>query len=207
MRKKRREKVVEGVLRAIEASPAGIARLDVLASLRLASRGTLLATLCRLGNEGRVARLKRGTYSAMPIRDGYACAQAKFGGYIAFASALKLHGLITEEPFTIAVATPSLSRIARIGNLEIRAVALGEKAQGAIEMGGRLVSSRAKTLFDCLLVPRYGVETPKLEGAYAAAGLSKAEWAEFESYVSRFGGKKAMKMREFAKKVRKDGTP
>jgi len=215
-----REKVTEGVLKTLEMSPNGIAALDVLASLKLASRGTLLATICRLTREGRMVRLKRGAYSVAPIRDGYAAAQAKFGGYIAFASALRLHGLITEEPFTIMVATPKTSKIVRMGNLEFRAVALGKRAVGSERIGAHEVSNRAKTLFDCLFLPQYSAEMEKLEEAYACAGrtksadglgprwdrnsnpMTKEEWREFARYVKRFGGRKGKMMREFEKRVR-----
>lgn len=199
---KPRGKVTAGVLRAIGLSPLGILPLDVLASISTASRGTLLATLCRLAREKRIVRLKRGAYSVAPIRDGYAAAQAKFGGYIAFASALRLHGLITEEPFTITVATPKTSRTVHVGSLEFRAVALGERAVGSERKGEHVVSSRAKTLFDCLLLPQYSVETEKLAGAYARAGMTAGEWREFEMYVKRFGRRNAKAMLEFEKKVR-----
>jgi predicted transcriptional regulator of viral defense system len=190
------------VLRAIKLSPSGILPLDVLASISPASRGTLLATLCRLAREKRIVRLKRGAYSVAPIRDGYAAAQAKFGGYIAFASALRLHGLISEEPFTITVATPNTSRTVRVGNLEFRAVALGERAVGSERIGAHVASSRAKTLFDCLFLPQYSVEPEKLADAYAARGMKTGEWREFERYVKMFGGRKARGMQEFGKRVR-----
>ena len=199
---KTRNKVTEGVLAAIGFSPSGIAPLDVLASISPASRGTLLATLCRLAREKRIVRLKRGVYSVAPIRDGYAAAQAKFGGYIAFSSALRLHGLISEEPFTIMVATPNSSQLAREGNLEFRAVALKERAVGSERIGSHEVSSRAKTLFDCLLLPQYSVEIEKLADAYSRAGMGKSEWREFGMYVKRFGRRKAKAMLEFEKKVR-----
>jgi|GEM_PF-1507093 len=194
------QRVTDGILRAIERSPSGILPLDVLASISPASRGTLLATLCRLAREGRIVRLKRGAYSVAPIRDGYAAAQVKFGGYIAFASALRLHGLIAEEPFTIMVATPKTSKTARAGNLEFRAVALGERAVGSERIGAHDVSSRAKTLFDCLFLPQYSVEAEKLADAYAAAGMKKGEWQEFERYAERFGGRKRKGMLGFKKK-------
>lgn len=199
---KTREKITEGVLRAIGLSPSGILPLDVLASISPASRGTLLATLCRLARAGRIVRLKRGAYSVAPIRDGYAAAQAKFGGYIAFASALRLHGLIAEEPFTITVATPSTSKTVRAGSLEFRSVALGGRAVGSERNGAHVVSSRPKTLFDCLFIPQYSVEKEKLKEAYAAAGMTTGEWREFRGYAKRFGGRKAKGMLEFEKSVR-----
>ncbi len=206
MIKKTTENVTEGILRAISASQSGIANLEMLDSLRLCSRGSLLATLCRLGKQKRIIRLKRGAYSTNPIQDGYAAAQVKFAGYIGFASALRLHGLIAEEPFTIIVVTPNLSKTAQIENMEFRAVALGNRAFGTVRIGRYNVSSKAKTLFDCLFLPHYSVPEAVLAEAYSHAGMKSAHWREFNDYAKKFGGRKKDIMLNFAKRIRCDKT-
>ncbi|MCX6770912.1 MAG: hypothetical protein NTX79_02555 [Candidatus Micrarchaeota archaeon] len=175
------EKAVSRVVAAIEASPGGIASLELLESLRLCGRDSLITALSRLGKAGRVVRLKRGVYSASPMRDAFACAQATYNGYLAFSSALCLHGMITEMPFTITVATASTSESKRFGQFEFRAVALGKRAVGFERKGAYVVSTRAKTLFDCLYLPRYSVEKEKLEAAWRA--LSAKERSEFAGYA------------------------
>ncbi len=178
--------VSQAVLKAVENSPGGIASLDVLASLGLCGPFTLRTTLSRLGRSGRIIRLKRGVYSANPMRNAFACAQAVFGGYIGFSSALYLHKLITEVPFVVTVVTSRLSKAKRFGGYEFRAVALREKAVGFERKGEYVLSTRAKTLFDCLYLPRYSVEEGKLLEAFRAANLAKGEWREFRGYVSKF---------------------
>jgi predicted transcriptional regulator of viral defense system len=119
------------------------------------------------------------------LRDSFAAAQAAFNGYVGFSSALYLHGLIAELPLTVTVVTRSVSGEKRIGGFEFKAVALKEKAVGFERRDGRVVSTRAKTLFDCLLVPRYSIESEKLAQAFRQARLSKNEWKEFDFYVKK----------------------
>jgi len=190
-----------GVLQALEQSPLGIANLDLLASLRFGSRNSLKVTIARLGKAGRLLRLKRGAYSVSPMKDALACAQATFNGYLGFSAALHVHKLIIETPFVITVVTSAYSGSKRFGEYEFRAVALKEKAVGFEKKGAYAVSSRAKTLFDCLYLPQYSVEYSKLIGAYRQAKLSPAEWREFDSYVKRFAKAKAGKRMAQAKKA------
>ena len=180
------KKISEAVLEAIEGSPSGIAPLDVLESLRLSDRQTLKTTLSRLNRQGRILRLKRGVYSTNPMRDSLACGQNVFNGYLGFSSALYVHGMITETPFTITVVTADKSETRRIGEYEFRAVSLGRKAVGFEKKDGYVVSTRAKTLFDCLYLPRYSVESEKLAEAFRQARLAAKEWLEFDGYVKRF---------------------
>ncbi len=187
-------------MKAVEGSPSGIARLDVLESLGLCSPATLKITLSRLGRSGRIIRLKRGVYSASPIRDAFASAQAVFNGYVGFSAALYLHRLISEVPFTVAVVTGRKSGVKRIGNYEFRAVALGGKAVGFERNGPYVVSTRAKTLFDCLYLPKYSVEQEKLVAAFREARLGAEERREFTGYVKKFAsGKTRAKMLKAAK--------
>jgi len=184
------KKITELLLAAIGNSPSGIATLDVLESLGLCDRNTLKTSLSRLGKAGRIIRLKRGVYSTAPLRDAFVAATAVFGGYLGFTSALYLHGLITETPFRITVVTPGISASKTFGAYEFRAVALREKAVGFERKGDYVVSTRAKTLFDCIYLPEYAVDVNKLEEAFRQAGLDDREWAEFDDYAKRFAGRK-----------------
>ncbi|MFA6328558.1 MAG: hypothetical protein WCY41_03865 [Candidatus Micrarchaeia archaeon] len=190
------EKAVSRVVSAIEASPNGIATLEMLGSLRLCGRDSLKVALSRLNKTGRIVRLKRGTYSASPMKDAFACAQATYNGYLAFSSALYLHGMVSEMPFTIIVATASTSETKRFGQFEFRAVALGKRAVDFERKGAYVVSTRAKTLFDCLYLPRYSVEREKLEEAWRA--LSPDEKKEFAGYAKKLAPNRR-DIRDFAK--------
>lgn len=173
----------EQVREVLEMAPDGIASLDVLESLGISAPSVLKTTLSRLRKQGRVIGLKRGTYSTNPTKDAFACAQAMFNGYLGFTTALYLHHLITETPFTLTVVTTRTSRTKPLGAYDVRAVALKHRAIGFQQLEGHTVSTRAKTLFDCLYLPQYGIEYPKLVEAYAGARLTGAEWKEFHSYV------------------------
>ncbi len=172
--------------RAIENSPNGIAELETLESLQLCDKFTLKTTLSRLGKSNRIIRLKRGVYSSNPIRDTFIAAQCIYNGYIGFSSALYVHKLIAELPFTVTVVTTYKSASKVIGAYEFRAIAMKEKAIGFESMGELTVSTRAKTLFDCLYLERYSIERDKLIEAYKLAKLSSDELREFNSYVKRF---------------------
>ena len=180
------DSLIERIRRAVENSPGGIARLETLESLRLCDNFTLKTTLSRLGKSNRIIRLKRGVYSSNPVRDAFAAAQCVYNGYIGFSSALYVHKLIAELPFLVTVVTTHKSASTAIGEYEFRAIAMKEKAIGFEAVGDLTVSTRAKTLFDCLYLERYSIERDKLAEAYGLAGLSPDELREYDSYVKRF---------------------
>ena len=91
-----------------------------------------------------------------------------------------------------------------MGEYQFKAISLKEKAVGFEKIGNKVVSSRAKTLFDCLYLPEYSIERQKLIGAYRDAGLSKKEWPEFDLYVEKFGGNKMGMMEKAKKEIRGD---
>ncbi|HII53665.1 TPA: hypothetical protein HA316_02420 [Candidatus Micrarchaeota archaeon] len=179
-------KLSEMVLKAIENSPMGITNLEVLESLSLSGPFTLKTTLSRLNKSGRIIRLKRGVYSSNPMRDVYACAQALFNGYLGFSTALYLRGLISELPFTVTVVTASKSFTKTFAAYQFKAVALKEKAVGFENKGPYVVSTRAKSLFDCIYLPKYSIEQEKLVNAFKDASLLPSEWREFRHYVKKF---------------------
>ena len=181
------------VLKAIEKSPNGIIALDMLESLRVADRSTLKTTLSRLNKAGKIIRLKRGLYSHNPIQDVFATAQATFKGYLGFTSALYLHKLIAEMPFTIVVVTTHTSKSKTLGIYESKAVALKEKAIGFERKENYVISTRAKTLFDCIYLQEYSIEPNKLVESFKQAKLSSGEWHEFDLYVKKFAKEKSGK--------------
>ena len=180
------DNLIETLVKAIQNSPDGIAALETLESLRLCNSFTLKTTLSRLNKSGKIIHLKRGVYSVNPIRDAFAAAQYTYSGYLGFSSALYIHKLIAEVPFTIMVVTMYKSASKAFGLYEFRAIALKEKAIGFENIGTLTVSTRAKTLFDCLYLGRYSIERDKLIETYRTAQLSARELNEFDSYVKRF---------------------
>ncbi len=196
-----KEKVSVAVLKAIERAPLGVATLDVLESLQLCDNDTLKTTLSRLNTSGKIIRLKRGVYSTNPMQDSFSCAQSTFNGYLGFTSALYLHKLTTEVPFTITVVTRQDSGSKMFGQIEFKAISLKEKAIGFENKNPYVVSTRAKTLFDCLYLPRYSVEEKKLIAAFSEAKLTAKEWKEFDRYVKKFASQENAEKMKAAKKT------
>ncbi len=180
------ESLSRTVLAAIRDSDGGISTLDVLEGLQLCDAFTLKTTLSRLSKAEKILRLKRGVYTTNPLKDAFSAAQATFSGYLGFSSALYIHKLVAELPFTITVVTTNKSASKTFGVYEFRAVALKEKAVGFESIGDLVVSTKAKTLFDCTYLEKYSIEKEKIIDAYHANPLSTKEWKEFDSYVTRF---------------------
>lgn len=195
-------KVCEGVLDAVRTAKNGVISLDVLESLGLCNSFTLKTTLSRLAKKGKVVRLKRGVYSAVPLRDVFVCVQNVFNGYLGFSSALYLHGLIPEQPFQVTIVTFNTSKAKSLAGFVAKAIALKGKAIGFERKGDYVLSTRAKTLFDCLYLPRLAVEKEKLLEAFSQARLTANEWREFDGYVEKFGGLKSDEMLAAKKAIR-----
>lgn len=179
-------KLIDYVMNAIQNAPNGIITIDLLKSLRLCNSFTLKTTLSRLNKSDRIIRLKRGTYSTNPIENAFIAAQATFDGYIGFSSALYLHMLIAEMPFSITVVTVNESKLKKFNSYEFKAIALKNKAVGFEEKNGITVSTRAKTLFDCLYLEKYSIEEKKLIEAYQMKPLTPQEIREFNMYITKF---------------------
>jgi predicted transcriptional regulator of viral defense system len=153
-------------------------------------RQAINRTCSSLSRKGYLHRLRRGLYLLQPkpsatpkLDDPYRIALELYPGYIAFSSALKLHGLLEYEPTTVFVATSRTSRELEVGQFTFKAVAIGKRAAGQVLLGRLWVSSLAKTFFDCFCRPGYA-------GGYST--VSKAifyaefDWREFISYFERF---------------------
>ncbi len=180
------ETLTRTILDAIKNSYNGIMTLDILENLKICNDSTLKTTLSRLSKSKKIIRLKRSTYSTNPLINAFTSAQYIFNGYIGFSSALYLHKLITEIPFSITVVTRFKSGTKTIEEYEFRAVALKDKAVGFSDIDGIVISTRPKTLFDCLYLEKYSIERNKLIEVYRSAQLSSKELTEFDLYVTKF---------------------
>lgn len=199
------ETLTNRVLNAINNSPNGIVTFDILKSLDMCDDFTLKTTLSRLRKSDRIITLKKGIYSTNPMTDAFMAANYIFGGYIGFSGALYLHKLITELPFSIVVVNRLKSGLKTIGQYEFRAVALRDKAIGSVTVAGITMSTRPKTLFDCLYLEKYSVELDKLIGAFNAARMTAKELAEFDMYVEKLIPKnKRQRFYEAKKRIIRD---
>src|SRR5271157_2455669 len=114
----------------------GVVFLEILDSLRLTDKRTLLFALSKMAKKGWLMRLRKGIYlvsepGTAAITDPFAISTYVFPGYNAFSSALYVHKLTDMVPFEISVATRNESRIKRIGGYTFRAVALKKRYGGS----------------------------------------------------------------------------
>lgn len=173
-------------------SKGGIITRDIIESWGLAGKKVLDVILSRMARKGWLLRLKRGVYLVQKpgekgvVPDVYCASQLIFRGYIAFSTALYLHGLSDEVPFTVYIATVKTSKKKKLGKIEIKAVALEKRALGTTEYKGYFISTVPKTIYDCLHIPEYGGGYPKILKAVHLAKMKREQWNEFIGYIERF---------------------
>jgi len=155
----------------------------------------LRVLLHRLERKGWVTSVGKGTYLRLPagsaingkvyLEDPFSVALKLYKGYLAFQSALRVHGLTEHQPFTIFVATRDKSGTRNlIDQYEVRAVKLGERFTGFKETGKYVVSTVPKTFFDCFLHSEYAGGFPEV--LKALHSRREMDWEEFISYFKRF---------------------
>ena len=126
---------------------AGIAEFGVLDSLGIASPNSLRVTLSRLVKAGEFYSPIRGIYVSKGA-DPFTVATILRPGYLSLGTALYLHHLVEEYPFTIHVASSKRGSF-RLGEHEL----LYFKAKnysGLVETPYKMASVE-KAVYDCLL--------------------------------------------------------
>jgi predicted transcriptional regulator of viral defense system len=158
----------------------------------------LYVLLGRLEKKGWITSVGKGVYLRLPassaidgkvyLEDPFEVALKLFPrhAYLAFLSALNIHGLSEYEPFTIFVATKSKSEtLELLDQYEVKAVKFGKRFIGYEKKDGYTVSTIAKTFFDCFYHPQYaGGYSEILKSLYSCENPG---WQEFRSYLERFG--------------------
>lgn len=176
---------------AVRNAGEGVFTLDIMRSLKLAGDGTLLFTLSNMVKKGWLTRLRKGVYlvsepSGSVIKDAFLIATYVFPGYVAFSSALYVHKLVDVMPFEVQVATRSESGVKQIREYAFRAIPIGERHFGSERKEGRIVSTIAKTIYDCLTHAELGGGYPQILKAIYEAKLSKEQWKELFYYAEKF---------------------
>ncbi len=110
--------------------------------------------LSQLTKKNLIQRAKRGLYfNPKTLSNYYALALRIHPGYIALTSALKLHGLIEYEDFTIYIFTQKYRSKVYLKNYEFIYTPHQEFA-GYEALNGIQCSTVEKTIIDCLHKPR-----------------------------------------------------
>ena len=160
------------------------------------SKDYLYVIINRLKKKGWITGAGKGVYLRLPastvfggrayLEDPFEVGLKMHSGYLAFQSALRIHGLSGYEPFTVFVATKNKSETTPLlEHYEIKAVKLGKRFAGFREKGKYKISTRAKTFFDCFCHPQYaGGYSEILKSLHLA---EKIDWIELEKYLDYFG--------------------
>jgi predicted transcriptional regulator of viral defense system len=169
----------------------GVIFLDIIESWKLTDKNTLLSTLSKMTKKGWLIRLRKGVYliskpGSFAIKDAFVVSTYIFPGYNAFSSALYLHRLTDMIPFEIYIATRNENGTKRFGEYTFRAIALKERYGGNERKENIIVSTKAKTFYDCLIHPDLGGGFPQIIQAIYEAKLSEAEWKEFLYYANKY---------------------
>jgi len=135
-----------------------------------ASEASVWNVIYRLKRKSRIEEIEKGKYLLIPARAGYKGSWSEIPFllvphlidiyYIGFWSALNYYGMTEQVPRTVFVATTKRKRDVEYGPTKFEFVTLSRKRFfGFVEesiAGSRFnISSREKSVVDCLLYPRY----------------------------------------------------
>jgi predicted transcriptional regulator of viral defense system len=144
-----------------------LVEFGVLDSLRLTSKNSLRVTLARLVKQGDIYSPLKGIYVSKTA-DPFWVAAAIFPGYISLTSALYLHHLTDEYPFTIFVGSERRKRL-KLGNHELHY--FRAKNYKGLERNQYQVASVEKVIYDSLLHPELA-GYPRIAKALHSAPIS-----------------------------------
>lgn len=120
----------------------------------ITSHSNLIKTIHNLIGKSIFLSVKRGLYYVVKpgsSADMFIVAKYAFEGYIGFDTALFLYGANPNYPTKMKIATSDRGYKNRlIGDVEFEGIPLGRLCYGEVELNGKTVSSRAKTVFDCV---------------------------------------------------------
>lgn len=134
------------------------------------SEASVWNVLYRLKRKGRVEEIERGKYLLVPARAGYEPSWSEVPlllvphlidtYYVGFWTALNYWGMTEQVPRTMFIATTKRRRDVQYGPTKFEFVTLAKRkffgfVREAITGGSFTISSREKTIVDCLLYPRY----------------------------------------------------
>ncbi|MEM3370021.1 MAG: type IV toxin-antitoxin system AbiEi family antitoxin [Candidatus Micrarchaeia archaeon] len=162
---------------------------EIYNSKKIASPSYFKIVVSSLIKKKIFLQIKKGLYYVTmgETYDEFLLGQYLFGGYIGFSTALWLHGLKTEMPSICYVAVYKGKKTKKIGRMLFKSVSLGEKAIGAAYIDKYRVSTKAKTFFDCFLIPKYAGGFQQILYSLSVADMTAADWNEFLDYIKKFG--------------------
>ena len=180
------EQRVMGLLSDGSVFTIGFIRV-VLGRKRFMAASMLNKVILGLVKKGALTRITRGTYLVFKGNtsfDPYTIAPyLSKGGYIGMESALMLYGYKSAVGRQIDVISSGKSLAQRLINgYRYRLVPMHDLAFGAVQFEGYAVSSKAKTLFDCIYRIKYVNDFGALLSLIR--DMKKEDYKEFIEYTS-----------------------
>jgi len=176
---------------------------------KLGSMMYLPIVIHSLVKKGYLLAIKKGTYHVTMGEpyDSILIGQFLYKGYIGFSTALWLYGLKTEMPTVCYVVVKKGKKEKKIGQMRYKSISLGERAVGAHYLNRYYVSTRAKTIFDCLYLPKYAGGYSQIIYAIRTASLTEQEWDEIRDYLIRLGTTSTLQRTGYLLSVMKEKYP
>ena len=167
-----------------------IVSLDSIKEIGILRRGSLPTILHRLGRKGFIIRLSKGRYYITKDRTYnrlFVGSNIVENSYIAMESALFVYGAIKTVPIAIQVATNlEFLKVRNVGNERYVLIPFGKLAVGyIISKEGYKISTRGKTLFDCLYKIKYIGYVENLISMISLMGGK--DLSEFLYFASKYG--------------------
>ncbi len=120
---------------------------------KFAEKSTIKEITFRLVKKHALIRLERGKYLVIRSPENYDAlkvANYLFDGYIAITSALFVYGYNQTKSFVIWGTTSSRKKIRKIGEYTYIMLPMGRSVFGSLYYKGYKISTKAKTLIDCV---------------------------------------------------------
>ena len=134
------------------------------------SEASVRNVVYRLKKKGRIEGIEKGKYLLIPARAGYEASWSEVPFllvphlinvyYIGFWTALNYWGMTEQVPRSVFVVTTKRKRGVKYGPTKFELVTLGKRKffgymEGKASGGAFNISSKEKTIIDCLLYPKY----------------------------------------------------
>jgi len=158
------------LLLTLEEEKKTIFRTDDARKILKSTESSIKNVLYRLRNKGRIEEIERGKYLLIPAKAGYGgkWAETPFiiaskiveSYYIGFASALNYWGMTEQIPSVTFVVITGRKRNLEYGPLKFKFITFAKNrlfgiVEEKIDGEAFKISSREKTIVDCLLYPQY----------------------------------------------------
>ena len=123
-------------------------------SLHITTNSNLLKTIHNLIKKSVFLNIKKGNYYVIKpssSSDIFHIAQYVSEGYLGLDTALFLYGVKSDYPSAIKIITPKKRSFRKMisGTLFI-GIPFGSLCYGGVELNDKIISSKGKTLFDCI---------------------------------------------------------